>query len=206
MTKEYNAYEVVQAAVEASAVSRRLSKVRDRSEKAGFGRAWRESPRTTGFRATQSHPYQVEVWWRAAPGDDPSVAQEAYAAMTEDLEGAGYSVARHPGPGLSEGALLVSRKREPTDDEWTALEKVAPHPIDCTHEGVADGVPVTAVGPLIRSGLLAQVAYPLVRHHAWQPHVGFLLALGNEGRKLLEARIKHERYLRDARVVGITVD
>jgi hypothetical protein len=206
MTRECNAYEVVQATVEAAVISRRLRKVRDRSEKVGFGRAWKESPRTKGFRATQSHPFLVEVWWRAATDEDPSVAEEAYAAMTKDLEGAGYDIERHPGPGLSEGALLVTRKREPTEDEWAALEKVAPHPMDCARDGATDGITAGVAGPLIRSGLLTTITYPLVRRHIYDPEKGFMLALSTDGRKLLEARIKHERWLREARSLGLVVE
>lgn len=205
MTKEYNAFEVVEATVEAAVVSRRLRKVRDRSEKMGFGRAWKASPRTTGFRATQSHPFKTEVRWRAPAGADPTIAEEAYAAMTEDLESAGYDVARHPGPGISEGALLVTRRREPTEDEWTALEGVAPHPVDCARNGATDGIAADTAAPLIRSGLLTQIRYPLVRHHVHDPHEGLMLVLSLDGRRLLEARIKHEQWLRDARRVGLVV-
>ncbi|MCX5278006.1 MULTISPECIES: hypothetical protein [Streptomyces] len=204
MTREYNAYEVVQATVGAAAISRRLRKVRDRSEKVGFGRAWKASPRTTGFRATQSHPFLVEVWWRAAADEDSSVAEEAYTAMTKDLEDE-YDVARHPGPGLHEGALLVTRKREPTEAEWAVLEKVAPHPVDCERDGAADGIPADAASPLVRSGLLTRITYPLVRRHVYDPHAGFMLALSTDGQKLLEARIKHERWLREARSLGFAV-
>ncbi|MDW8803715.1 hypothetical protein P1P68_02545 [Streptomyces scabiei] len=206
MTREYNAYEVVQATVEAAVISRRLRKVRDRSEKVGFGRAWKASPRTTGFRATQSHPFQVEVWWRAPADEDPAVAEEAYAAMTDDLKGAGYDVARHPGPGLSEGVLLVTRKREPTEAEWAVLEKVAPHPVDCARDGAADCITADAAGPLVRSGLLDRISYPLVRRHVYDPHAGFMLALSSGGQKLLEARIEHERWLRQARSLGLAVE
>lgn len=206
MTREYNAYEVVQATVKAAAISRRLHKVRSRSEKIGFGRAWKASPRTTGFRVAQSHPFQVEVWWRAPADEYPAVTEEAYAAMTEDLEGAGYDVARHPGPGPGKGTLLVTRKREPTEAEWAVLEKVAPHPVDCARDGAADGITADAARPLVRSGLLTQITYPLVRRHVYDPQTGYMLTLSTDGRKLLETRIEHERWLRQARSLGLAVE
>lgn len=203
MTREFNAYEVVKADIHASAISRRLRTVRDCSEKVGYGKAWKASPRTVGFRATQINRWTVELWWRPAPDEDATVAEQAYRAMADHLTGAGFAVARHPGPGHREGNLQVTRKREPTKEEWAALETIAPHPLDCDLHGTTDGIAAEVSTSLYWSDLVTRTSYPLVRHHVWDPQQGFMIALSNDGRKLLEVRIEHERWLRDARRLGL---
>ncbi|WP_042404448.1 hypothetical protein [Streptacidiphilus carbonis] len=197
MGREFNALAVVRDRIGAQTISRRLAAVRSRSQKLGFGRAFQASPRSVGFRVAQEGPFKVQVRWRAGADDDPAATEDAYAALAQQLVADGYDTERHPGPGPNTGTLVVTRKREPTAAEWAALETVAPHPLDCTRDGAAAGVPAETAQSLVWSGLLEVVKYPLVRHHVYDPHQGTLLALSTDGRQLLERRIEHQGWERE---------
>jgi hypothetical protein len=199
MAREFNALAVVRDQVGASAISKRLAEISDRTEKIGYGLPFKASPRSTGFRASQASPLKVEVWWRLAEGEEASVAEQAYAELEKHLLDSGYDVERHPGPGFKEGILLVTRMREPKRAEWAALEAIAPHPVDCERDGSTDGIPAEAVQALLWSGLLSMLKYPLVRRHARDSPDGVLLALSTAGRKLLEDRIAHQEWEREMR-------
>ncbi|MDT0382658.1 hypothetical protein RM572_28310 [Streptomyces sp. DSM 42041] len=86
----------MRARVSPAAVSHRLPTVRQRTAKVGRGRPFTESPRTTGFKARQENPQRVSVWWRPRDGHGPEVAERAYADLTAELEGAGYTARTSP--------------------------------------------------------------------------------------------------------------
>jgi hypothetical protein len=58
----------------------------------------------------------------------------------------------------------VTRLREPTAAEWAALGAVAPHPVDCDHNGATEQIAAEDAYKLVHSGLLTLIRYPLVRN------------------------------------------
>ncbi|MGW3045774.1 hypothetical protein ACWC9T_38505 [Kitasatospora sp. NPDC001159] len=156
---------------------------------------FKASPRSVGFRVSQAGSWTVEVWWQPGADDDQSVAEAAYAALRDELLD-DFDVERHPGPGYKKGILLVTRLREPTEKEWAALDAVAGHPLDCTRDHGADGVPADTAQLLMWSGLMVLLTYPLVRRHVYDPQQGTMPALSTNGRRLLEDRIAHEAWER----------
>jgi len=183
-----NGYEVVAATVSAPAVSRRLSRLAPRSAKVGLGRPFKASPRTTGFRVTQRTVWEVEVWWRASADADPAASEAVYEGLTEELTGSGFDVARQE----KDPGLRVTRLREPTAAEWAVLGAVAPRPVDCDRNGATEQIAAADVYPLVHSGLLTLIRYPLVRNSPWEPATAYMLALAGPGCTLLETLLRHE--------------
>ena len=114
--------------------------------------------RTGGCRVRQDVPWRVEVWVRRSDEQDRA---ETYARISEALTDRGYQVERSDQPG-HDGALMVTRYRPLTAEEWWALDRLAAEPRILNAEQLQaatrtglPGVPADAYNALYRSQLIA---------------------------------------------------
>lgn len=152
--------------------------------------------RTGGFRARQALPWRVQVWQRQG---DEQAREQTYTRMGQALTGLGYQVERDTQP-VSAGALLLTRLRPPSAQEWAALDLLAARPLildaaqlrDAFNSGTKQ-IPAEVLAALHRSELIEiGKRFPLLRwpESDTHPEYGSLLSLSSASLALLIRRNK----------------